>query len=180
MNLHHALLLALFLAGCTQPIPFDNSTQDNFTLIDGDLNFTNITSPTTSDFAKEKEEKKFEALGFGIFNYSLLTSDNCLPYYDDYRQHVLDLNEDIMLAAGEAEEEQEDVDQLEEQISEAEEAGDERALEKLQEKLRDEYDESEAALDVQKELEDTFHKYEIIRDQIKRRCIELQAAAAKS
>lgn len=124
----------------------------------------------------EKRQKELEARGFGLFNYSVLTADTCKGHYEQIREKILDLKEDIGDAEDNVLEEERDIPIVKQELAEAEQSGNQEAVKHLKDRLEEEEDElfeAEEALDDAREL---YQKHLIIRNEVKDYCFGLKVA----
>ncbi len=120
--------------------------------------------------------RRLEALGFGIFNYSVLTQETCAGHYEQIRDRILDLKDEIQDAEDNLREEEEDVEEMEQELLEVEQSGNVNAVERLRDRLDEEIDEREEAEDVLEEARELYHRHLLIRNEIKKYCLELKVS----
>ncbi len=176
--------ILLFLEGCaTGNAVLDVNSSQNATLHEDVPNNTLQTSSkdapvdASNKNTEEKRLKKLEALGFGIFNYTELTLENCDDSYAALIDTIGEIEDDLKDAKDTFKKRQATLEELLSQMPEAEASGNSHTINALQDDIENERDAHDEA---RKELDDTqdlFHKYQIIREQIKKYCLELKAGS---
>ena len=117
-----------------------------------------------------------EARGFGLFNYSVLTADTCKGHYEQMRERLVDLEEEIGDAEDNLREEEKDIVIARQELEQGEQSGNENALSHLRDRLDNEEDEKNDAEDVLEEARELYQKHLIIKNEIKKYCLELKVS----
>ena len=123
----------------------------------------------------EKRLREFEAFGFGIFNYTVLTVETCPGHYEHLRDKLQELRDDLKDAEEDLHDETDDVDEVMRELEAVQQSGNQNAVEHLKERIDQEEDERKAAEDTLDDLHDLYQRHIIIKNEIKKYCLELQA-----
>ena len=180
MMLKEVLIICLvIIAGCTT----------GYSVYEEEKNESNVTAESVNESAvQEKEdatknlsakeinhEKRLVAKGFGIFNYSVLTAENC----DDFELTMIDkitgLRENIKDKEKNTQDEEDDVIAAKRVYDASLQRGDEREIERDRERLKDQEDEAREARDDLDEADKLLRRYEIILKEIQIECLALKA-----
>ncbi len=175
------LVVALFLEGCVSPQePVFNET--NETVLATSPLPEKPSAPFTGAAVApdvpllDKRIRMLEAKGFGLFNYSVLTRDTCKGHYEQMRERLLELEDDIGDAEDNLDEEEQDVFEIEQELGNAQQEGNEHAINKLRDELDHEDDERSEAEDVVEEARELYRKHVIIKKEIKDYCLSLKVS----
>lgn len=169
------LLIGLLLIwGCSKELEISK----NLTARE-DINKTmNITEQNSSDIKEEpfnfEKERRYEARGFGIFDFNILNRENCDEKYELFKSKSAELSKDIREESEELEEEIDDLEKAENELENARESGDEHLINRA---LRDYEEENEDVEETEDELEDLENlkkRYEIISGEIDKICKRLK------
>ena len=177
------VILLAFLDGCiTGEVVLDYGNETNKT----SGNETSIVNQHADTLTAEDNEKmveydekrlrEFEAYGFGIFNYSVLNADTCKGHYEQMKEKIHDIKDDVKDADENFINQKEDVDELEKELEIVKQSGNENAVKHLEERIDREKDEMEEAEDFLEEISELHRRHIVIKDHIKEYCLELKVS----
>ena len=174
-------ILVIFLEGCvTGYTVLEGNVSNDST--DDDVSSDHEAAPAVAEAASvqkanEQHLRRMEALGFGIFNYSVLTKETCDGHYEEIRDQLRDIEEDIVDGEETLEGKRHHLEDLQEQLAELQQSGNEHAIENLQDGIHDQEEEFGDYKDKLEDLRVLYDKHLIIKNEIKKYCLAFKAGA---
>lgn len=175
----YLLVFSLLLEGCVPPVePVLNETPE-YALVDSPLPEKPLTPLTGAAVAPQihvldERARALEAKSFGLFNYSVLTKDTCKGHYEQLRERLPELEHEIGDAEDNLDEEEQDVMEITAELEQAQQQGNEHGINRLRDELDHEDDERSEAEDVLEDARELYRKHVIIKNEIKKYCLELK------
>ncbi len=181
----HLIILTLLLYGCKitglSTLNITNSSENSTINESSPLaqkieneNLSQIKKPDITDStAALRHDIELKSKGFGIFNYSKLTRENCQENFLSITSNIEDLREELKDTEENLKDEQKDLEEARESLEEARQTGNEDLIKKRIEDFKEQEVDYDNVFDEMEDLKKLFKKYRIIQDTISDECVRL-------